>query len=89
MNVENNIVDLNQSIERLNDENSEELLEFSRIEQSLQDIKPDLIEFSKKIQSEWKDLDSKITELENKKFALLDSFPKDIKELYDRLKLNG
>lgn len=88
-NVENNIVDLNQSIERLNDENSEELLEFSRIEQSLQDLKPDLIEFSKKIQSEWKDLDSKITELENKKFALLDSFPGDIKELYDRLKLNG
>ena len=30
-NVENNIVDLNQSIERLNDENSEELLELSLI----------------------------------------------------------
>ena len=88
-NVENNIVDLNQSIEGLNERNSEELLEFSRIEKSLRDLKPDLIEFSKKIQSEWKDIDSKIIELENKKFELLDSFPENIKDLYDQLKHIG
>ena len=88
-NVENNIVDLNQSIEGLNERNSEELLEFSRIEKSLRDLKPDLIEFSKKIQSEWKDIDSKIIELENKKFELFDSFPGDIKDLYDQLKHIG
>ena len=88
-NVENNIVDLNQSIEGLNERNSGELLEFSRIEKSLKDLKPDLIEFSKKIQSEWKDIDSKIIELENKKFELLDSFPGNIKDLYDQLKHNG
>ena len=87
--VENNIIDLNVSIEKLNDLNAEELLNYSKVENSLEELKPNIIEYAKKIQSEWKDLDSNINELEIKKSNLLSTFPKDIVKLYDQLKHNG
>ena len=71
--VENNIIDLNVSIEKLNDLNAEELLNYSKVENSLEELKPNIIEYSKKIQSEWKDLDNNINELEIKKSNLLNT----------------
>ena len=87
--VENNIIDLNVSIEKLNDLNAEELLNYSKVENSLEELKPNIIEYAKKIQSEWKDLDSNINELEIKKSNLLSTFPEDIVKFYDQLKHNG
>ena len=55
----------------------------------MEELKPELIEYSKKIQSEWKDLDVKINDLEISKSKLLNSFPEDIVKLFDQLKHNG
>jgi len=88
-NVETNVNDLTQSLEKLNELNSEDLIDYSKIEESLEELKPELIEYSKKIQSEWKDLDVKINDLEISKSKLLNSFPEDIVKLYDQLKRNG
>ena len=88
-NVKKNVNDLNQSLEKLNELNSEDLVDYSKIEESLEQLKPELIEYSKKIQSEWKDLDVKINDLEISKLKLLNSFPEDIVKLYDQLKHNG
>lgn len=88
-NVEKNVNDLSQSLEKLNELNSEDLIDYSKIEESLEELKPELIEYSKKIQSEWKDLDVKINDLEISKSKLLNSFPEDIVKLYDQLKRNG
>ena len=77
--VENNIIDLN----------AEELLNYSKVENLLEELKPNIIEYAKKIQSEWKDLDSNINELEIKKSNLLSTFPEDIVKFYDQLKHNG
>ena len=59
--VEKNVNDLSQSVEKLNELNLEDLTDYSKIEESLEQLKPELIEYSKKIQSEWKDLDVKLT----------------------------
>ena len=88
-NVEKNVNDLSQSLDKLNELNSEDLIDYSKIEESLEELKPELIEYSKKIQSEWKDLDMKINDLEISKSKLLNSFPEDIVKLYDQLKRNG
>ena len=88
-NVEKNVNDLSQSLDKLNELNSEDLIDYSKIEESLEELKPELIEYSKKIQSEWKDLDVKINDLEISKSKLLNSFPEDIVKLYDQLKQNG
>ena len=88
-NVEKNVNDLSKSLEKLNELNSEDLIDYSKIEESLEQLKPELIEYSKKIQSEWKDLDVKINDLEISKSKLLNSFPEDIVKLYDQLKHNG
>ena len=88
-NVEKNVNDLSQSLEKLNELNSEDLIDYSKIEESLEELKPELIEYSKKIQSEWKDLDVKINDLEISKSKLLNSFPEDIVKLYDQLKQSG
>ena len=88
-NVEKNVNDLSQSLDKLNELNSEDLIDYSKIEESLEQLKPELIEYSKKIQSEWKDLDVKIYDLEISKSKLLNSFPEDIVKLYDQLKHNG
>lgn len=88
-NVEKNVNDLSQSLEKLNELNSEDLIDYSKIDKSLEELKPELIEYSKKIQSEWKDLDVKINDLEISKSKLLNSFPEDIVKLYDQLKHNG
>jgi len=87
--VEKNVDDLIQSVEKLNELNSEDLIDYSKIEESLEQLKPELIEYSKKIQSEWKDLDVKINDFEISKSKLLNSFPEDIVKLYDQLKHNG
>ena len=88
-NVEKNVNDLSQSLEKLNELNSEDLINYSKIEESLEELKPELIEYSKKIQSEWKDLDVKINDLEISKSKLLNSLPENIVKLYDQLKHNG
>ena len=88
-NVEKNVNDLSQSLDKLNELNSEDLIDYSKIEESLEELKPELIEYSKKIQSEWKDLDVKINDLEISKSKLLNSFPEYIVKLYDQLKHNG
>ena len=89
LNVEKNVNDLSQSLEKLDELNSEDLIDYSKIEESLEELKPELIEYSKIIQSEWKDLDVKINDLEISKSKLLNSFPEDIVKLYDQLKNNG
>ena len=75
-NFEKNLLDYEKSLIELNDENEEEL-------------KPNLINLSKTLQAEWKDIDLGIGKFENEKKLLLTSFPKEIIELYDDLKSKG
>ena len=52
-------------------------------------LKPKLVEISKTLQTEWKDIDSKMSQQEQEKSNLISSFPDEIKLLYDELKSQG
>ncbi len=88
-NFEKNLLDYEKSLNELNEENSDELERINKIDQSLESLKPTLLSLSKTLQSEWKDIDLKIGKYEDEKKLLLNSFPKEIIDLYDDLKSKG
>ncbi len=88
-NFEKNLLDYEKSLIELNEENEEELSNINKTNQSLEELKPNLINLSKTLQTEWKDIDLGIGKYENEKKLLLTSFPKEIIDLYDDLKSKG
>ena len=77
------------NIEFIQNENNEELTEIRKYENSIEEIKKDLIEVSKKVQQDWKSLDTKLAESESRKKEMLLSFPEEFQKLYDDLKTRG
>ena len=88
-NFEKNLLDFEKSLTDLNEENKEELNNINKINQSLDELKPGLIDLSKSLQTEWKNIDENIGKYENEKKLMLTSFPKEIIDLYDDLKSKG
>ena len=80
---------LEKLYKELNEENSDELERFNKIDQSLESLKPTLLSLSKTLQNEWRDIDLKIGKYEEEKKLLLSSFPEGIIDLYDDLKSKG
>jgi len=88
-NFEKNLLEYEKSLTELNEENKDELDTINETNQSLEELKPDLINLSKSLQVEWKDIDENIGKYENEKKLMLSSFPKEILDLYDDLKSKG
>jgi predicted nucleic acid-binding Zn-ribbon protein len=88
-NVQVLIKDVFKSIVLLNNNNKDGLLEIEKFQNELSSLKPKLVEISKKLQIEWKDIDSNMTKHEQEKSNLISSFPDEIKFLYDELKSQG
>jgi predicted nucleic acid-binding Zn-ribbon protein len=88
-NVQVLIKDVFKSIDLLNNNNKDGLLEIEKFQNELSSLKPKLVEISKKLQIEWKDIDSNMTKHEQEKSNLISSFPDEIKFLYDELKSQG
>ena len=77
------------NIEFIQKENNDELTEIKKYEDAIEELKKDLIEVSKKVQEEWKFLDTKLAESESRKKEMLLSFPEEFQKLYDDLKVRG
>ena len=75
-NFEKNLLDYEKSLIELNDENEEELSSINKTNQSLEELKPNLINLSKTLQAEWKDIDLGIGKFENEKKNSFDKFSK-------------
>ena len=88
-NFEKNLLDYEKSLTELNEKNKDELDTINETNQSLEELKPDLINLSKSLQIEWKDIDENIGKYENEKKLMLSTFPKEILDLYDDLKSKG
>jgi len=88
-NFEKNLLEYEKSLTELNEENKDELDTINETNQSLEELKPDLINLSRSLQIEWKDIDENIGKYENEKKLMLSSFPKEILDLYDDLKSKG
>ena len=88
-NVQVLIEDIFKSIDLLNNNNEDELIEVKNFENQLISLKPKLVKISKMLQTEWKNIDTKISEQEQEKSNLISSFPDEIKLLYDELKSQG
>ena len=88
-NFEKNLLDYEKSLTELNEKNKDELDTINETNQSLEELKPDLINLSKSLQIEWKDIDENIGKYENEKKLMLANFPKEILDLYDDLKSKG
>lgn len=73
----------------LNRNNLDELNEINLLTDSLDEIKVDLIEVSKLVKSEWKNIDQKLAVYETEKKSMLSNFPQKAQELYDELKSRG
>jgi len=78
-----------KSIDLLNNNNKDGLIEIEKFQNELSSLKPNLVEISKKLQIEWKDIDSNMGKHEQEKSNLISSFPDEIKFLYDELKSQG
>ena len=88
-NVQVLIEDVFKSIDLLNNNNKDGLIEIEKFQNELSSLKPKLVEISKILQIEWKDIDSNMSKYEQEKSNLISSFPDEIKFLYDELKSQG
>jgi len=88
-NVQALIEDGFKSIDLLNNNNKDGLIEIENFQNQLASLKPKLVEISKMLQTEWKDIDSKMNKHEQEKSNLISSFPDEIKLFYDELKSQG
>ena len=61
-NVQLVIEDIFKSIDLLNSNNKEGLIEIENFQNQLSSLKPKLVEISKTLQTEWKDIDSKLSQ---------------------------
>ena len=80
---------ISKNIETLQSENDEELNEIKKYEDTINEIKQKLIDVSKRVKEEWKDLDVNLAESESRKKEMLLTFPEEFQKLYDDLKNRG
>ena len=80
---------ISKNIEALQSENHEELNEIKKYEDTINEIKQKLIDVSKRVKEEWKDLDVNLAESESRKKEMLLTFPEEFQKLYDDLKNRG
>ena len=80
---------ISKNIEALQIENHEELNEIKKYEDTINEIKQKLIDVSKRVKEEWKDLDVNLAESESRKKEMLLTFPEEFQKLYDDLKNRG
>ena len=76
-------------MQHLKEKNSDQLQIMNDHENSLEDIKNQLINLSKIVKDEWDKIDSQIPDLEKEKLELISTFPDELKVLYDNLKKRG
>ena len=67
----------------------DEIKEMQLLNESLSDVKNDLINTSKLVKDEWMVIDEKLSLYELEKKEFLTNFPLKIQELYDELKTRG
>ena len=80
---------LKLELEELKDQNGDQLQVMNDWENSLKDIKNQLINLSKIVKNEWDKIDKQIPDLEKEKLEFISTFPDELKELYDNLKKRG
>ena len=80
---------LKLEVEELKDQNGDQLQVMNDWENSLEDIKNQLINLSKIVKNEWDKIDKQIPDLEKEKLEFISTFPDELKELYDNLKKRG
>ena len=73
----------------LKEQNGDQLQVMNDWENSLEDIKNQLINLSKIVKNEWDKIDKQIPDLEKEKLEFISTFPDELKELYDNLKKRG
>ena len=76
-------------LEELKEQNGDQLQVMNDWENSLEDIKNQLINLSKIVKNEWDKIDKQIPDLEKEKLEFISTFPDELKELYDNLKKRG
>ena len=80
---------LKLELEELKEQNEDQLQVMNDWENSLEDIKNQLINLSKIVKNEWDKIDKQIPDLEKEKLEFISTFPDELKELYDNLKKRG
>ena len=80
---------LKLELEELKEQNGDQLQVMNDWENSLEDIKNQLINLSKIVKNEWDKIDKQIPDLEKEKLEFISTFPDELKELYDNLKKRG
>ena len=80
---------LKLQVQDLKEKNSDQLQIMNDHENSLEDIKNQLINLPKIVKDEWDKIDSQIPDLEKEKLELISTFPDELKVLYDNLKKRG
>jgi len=80
---------LKLELEELKEQNGDQLQVMNDWENSLEDIKNQLINLSKIVKNEWDKIDKQIPDLEKEKLEFISTFPAELKELYDNLKKRG
>jgi len=80
---------LKLELEELKEQNGDQLQVMNDWENSLEDIKNQLINLSKIVKNEWDNIDKQIPDLEKEKLEFISTFPDELKELYDNLKKRG
>ena len=80
---------LKLELEELKEQNGDQLQVMNDWENSLEDIKNQLINLSKIVKNEWDKIDKQIPDLEKEKLEFILTFPDELKELYDNLKKRG
>ena len=88
-NVQVLIEDTFKSIDLLNSNYKDGLIEIERFQNEFTSLKPKLVQISKMLQTEWRDIDSSMSKREQEKSNLISSFPDEIKFFYDELKSQG
>ena len=76
-------------VKELKELNGDQLQVMYDWENSLEDIKKQLINLSKIVKNEWDEIDKQIPYLEKEKLKFISTFPVELKELYDNLKKRG
>ena len=80
---------LKLELEELKEQNGDQLQVMNDWENSLEDIKNQLINLSKIVKNEWDKIDKLIPDLEKEKLEFISTFPDELKDLYDNLKKRG
>ena len=80
---------LKLELEELKEQNGDQLQVVNDWENSLEDIKNQLINLSKIVKNEWDKIDKQIPDLEKEKLEFISTFPDELKDLYDNLKKRG